>query len=108
MDVFGNPVAWFQLDVPHERLIVEAHALVTVSRPGLTDDDAIPRQGLDDPHLVDQFAEFLLPSPFGVVGARTSRDSPIDAQPRRARSILDDVAARRRTGGQRQITISRA
>jgi transglutaminase-like putative cysteine protease len=60
-DVFGNAVAWFQLDAPHERLIVESHALVTVAASGLTD-DAIPRVALDDPRLIDQFAEFLLPS----------------------------------------------
>ena len=60
-DVFGNPVAWFQIDVPHERLIVESHALVTVSAVGLVD-DVIPRVALDDPRLIDQFAEFLLPS----------------------------------------------
>jgi transglutaminase-like putative cysteine protease len=63
IDVFGNEVAWFQLDEAHDRLIVESHALVNVAGSGLTD-DAIPRQRLDDPHLVDQFAEFLLPSPL--------------------------------------------
>jgi transglutaminase-like putative cysteine protease len=61
VDAFANEVAWFQLDVPHERLVVESHALVTVAASGLTD-DAIPRQTLDDPRLIDQFAEFLLPS----------------------------------------------
>jgi len=63
MDVFGNEVAWFQTEGVHERLIVEAHALVTVAATGLTD-DAIPRLGIDDPRLIDQFAEFLLQSPL--------------------------------------------
>ena len=31
MDVFGNEVAWFQLEARHDRLIVESHALVTVA-----------------------------------------------------------------------------
>lgn len=61
VDVFGNEVAWFQVVAPHERLVVESHALVTVAASGLTD-DAIPRQTLDDPRLIDLFAEFLLPS----------------------------------------------
>lgn len=82
MDVFGNEVAWFQVDVPHDRLIVESHALVTVAASGLTD-DAIPRQGLDDPHLIDQFAEFLLPSPLvqwgeGVIGL--AADAGVDGR----------------------------
>ena len=60
-DVFGNEVAWLQVEDPHERLVVEAHALVMVSATGLSD-DAIPRHTLDDPRLIDQFADFLLPS----------------------------------------------
>jgi transglutaminase-like putative cysteine protease len=60
-DVFGNEVAWFQVEEPHEGLVVEAHALVMVSAIGLSD-DAIPRHALDDPRLIDQFADFLLPS----------------------------------------------
>jgi len=60
-DVFGNEVAWFQVEEPHEHLVVEAHALVMVSATGLSD-DAIPRHALDDPRLIDQFADFLLPS----------------------------------------------
>lgn len=61
IDVYGNEVAWLQVEEPHERLIVEAHALVMVSGTGLSD-GAIPRLPLDDPRLVDQFADFLLPS----------------------------------------------
>lgn len=61
LDVYGNEVAWLQVEEPHDRLIVEAHALVMVSGTGLSD-DAIPRLPLDDARLVDQFADFLLPS----------------------------------------------
>ena len=60
-DVFGNEVAWFQLDEPHERLIVESQATVTVAvsrRP----DPPPPGRPLDDPGLIDELAEFLLPS----------------------------------------------
>lgn len=66
-DVFGNEVAWFQIEQPHEHLVVESHALVTVAAHGLTD-DTIPGVTLDDPRLVDQFAEFLLPSSIVVWG----------------------------------------
>ena len=81
LDVFGNEVAWFQVDARHDRLIVESHALVTVAASGLTD-DAIPRQGLDDPRLIDQFAEFLLPSPLVAWGVRVeefARDGALGA-----------------------------
>jgi len=91
-DVFGNTVAWFQLDVPHERLIVESHALVTVAASGLTD-DAIPRVSLDDPRMIDQFAEFLLPSSIVMWG------EAVDGFARRAQlgTVGDDVEAWLRT-----------
>ncbi len=86
-DVFGNEVAWFQLDVAHERLIVESRALVTVAASGLTD-DAIPRMALDDPRLIDQFAEFLLPSSI------VSWGDVVDGFARRAQlGAVDDVEA---------------
>lgn len=102
-DAFGNEVAWFQIEGPHERLVVESHALVSVSARGLVD-DTVPLLGLDDPRLIDQFAEFLLPSSIIVWGEvvegfarRAQLGGPDDVEPwlRAAeRAVNDNIVYR--------------
>lgn len=61
-DAFGNRVAWFQVEAPHDRLVIEATATVTVdpkpARPGPVGWDA-----LDATEVRDQVGEYLLDSP---------------------------------------------
>ena len=57
---------------------------MTVAASGLTD-DAIPRVSLDDPRLIDQFAEFLLPSSIVDVGRDRRRVRPPGAARRPGR-----------------------
>lgn len=61
VDAFGNEVAWFQVEEPHARLVVEADAVVEVS-PHAPPPGAVPWESLDDPALRDEMAEYLLPS----------------------------------------------
>lgn len=61
-DSFGNTVHWFQVTEPHDRLVVEARALVE-TRPVAEVADAGPAmRALDDPAYRDAMAEFLTPS----------------------------------------------
>ncbi len=57
-DAFGNEVAWFQVEDPHDRLLVEAEAVVTVT-PHAPHPESVPWSALDDPKLRCNLQEFL-------------------------------------------------
>lgn len=59
-DAFGNEVRWFQLAEPHERLVVEAEAVVvTRPTPPRVPGSCRGFDAIDDPAYGDEHAEFL-------------------------------------------------
>jgi transglutaminase-like putative cysteine protease len=64
-DAFGNEVRWFQIAEPHERLVVEAEAVVVVgpapARPPASDPEG-QWAALGTPAYADALAEHLAPS----------------------------------------------
>lgn len=62
-DAFGNRVAWFQVEEPHGRLVVESTALVEVV-PAAPVRGPVSWTALWDPGFADANAEYLLPSPL--------------------------------------------
>jgi transglutaminase-like putative cysteine protease len=81
-DAFGNEVRWFQVAEPHERLVVEAEAVVVLSPPSPpppAPDPAAQWAGLDAPGYADALAEHLAPSalvrwPEEVIDLASSMD----------------------------------
>jgi transglutaminase-like putative cysteine protease len=66
-DVHGNEVRWFQVVEPHERLVVEAEAVVVVGAgepPRPAADPSAQWAALADPTYADALAEHLAPSPL--------------------------------------------
>jgi transglutaminase-like putative cysteine protease len=63
IDAFGNEVAWFQVVEPHDTLIVEAEAVVTVT-PHPPHPQHVPWHTLDVPTVRDEVGEYLDPSPL--------------------------------------------
>jgi transglutaminase-like putative cysteine protease len=64
-DAFGNEVRWFQIPDPHERLVVEAEAVVVVEGPAPLPEPADPEEewaALGLPDYTDPLAEHLSPS----------------------------------------------
>lgn len=67
MDAFGNVVRWFQVIEPHDRLVVEAEAIVTASAPGRLVHSLTPSEqwaALGHPAFIDGLAEYLAPSHY--------------------------------------------
>lgn len=58
IDAFGNEVAWFQIEDPHDRLLVEAEAIVAVT-PHAPHPEAVPWRALDDAKLRCNLQEYL-------------------------------------------------
>ncbi len=83
-DVHGNEVRWFQVVEPHERLVVEAEAVVVVGPgepPAPAADPAGQWSALGDLAYADALAEHLAPSPLvrwpeEVVDLAASLDLP--------------------------------
>jgi transglutaminase-like putative cysteine protease len=66
-DAFDNEVIWFQIHQPHERLVVEAQALVTrrrSQRAGREALEAVDWELVETDDYRDAQAEFLAPSTF--------------------------------------------
>jgi len=61
VDAFGNEVAWFQIERPHTGLIVDAHAVVTVT-PHPPMPQKAPWGLLLDRALQDRMSDYLAPS----------------------------------------------
>ena len=59
-DAYGNRVTWFQIVERHERLVVEAHAVVEVWAPQEPTETGWEQIG--DAAYADRFADFLAPS----------------------------------------------
>ncbi len=57
-DAFGNEVAWFQIEDAHDGLIVDAHAIVTVT-PHPPMPPAAPWRLLHEPGLQDRMSDYL-------------------------------------------------
>jgi transglutaminase-like putative cysteine protease len=85
-DAHGNEVRWFQVVEPHERLVVEAEAVVLVGAgapPRPSADPAAQWAALAEPAYADALAEHLAPSPLvrwpeEVVELAGSLDLPRD------------------------------
>lgn len=61
VDAFGNEVAWFQIEGPHGGLVVDAHAIVTVT-PHPPMPPRAPWGLLHDRDLQDRMSDYLAPS----------------------------------------------
>ena len=70
-DAFGNEVRWFQVVEAHERLVVDASALVVCRDPlpvGSTLSPGEKWSALSTPEYEDAMAEYLVPSTFVAWG----------------------------------------
>ena len=66
-DAFGNRVGWFQVHEPHDRLVVEATAIVEPLHPARATPSALALAAWEDVELDsygEDHAEFLVPSTF--------------------------------------------
>lgn len=66
-DAYDNLVAWFQVHQPHDRLVVEAHAVVNPLRASRAEHGALDVaawEHVEQPVYRDERADFLAPSTF--------------------------------------------